>query len=244
MADSERIKQLLEYLNVSANRLSKDLGLATPQIFYDIKNGRCGISKDLARRIKEKFINISYVWLLTGMGEMIEVELPEAEKPVMVDIHDRNENKDKGSIQYPMEVPLVDIGMVGHVADSYSPYRKLTLEMENYGDSQVKISFPDSKVGDLAIRNYGDSMAPIIPSGAVMLIRRIEHWEKYMGFGNTFVIVLIDGRRLTKHIVGYGTDHSYYLAKSYNNEIEDEEIPISMIKEVWKVVSILSLQGW
>ena len=72
MTDSERIKELLKYLNVSANKLSKELKLATPQVFYDIKAGRCGISKELARKINEKYINVNPVWLLTGAGRMID----------------------------------------------------------------------------------------------------------------------------------------------------------------------------
>ena len=74
MTDFERIKMVLEYLGISANRLSKEIKLSSPQIFYDIKAGRCGISKDLAKKIQEKFINIDAAWLLTGVGTMIKAD--------------------------------------------------------------------------------------------------------------------------------------------------------------------------
>lgn len=71
MDEKSRIQLLLKHLNLSANALSKELNLKNPQIFYDIKAGKCGISKDLSRRITDKYFNISQSWLLTGEGEML-----------------------------------------------------------------------------------------------------------------------------------------------------------------------------
>lgn len=230
MTDSERIKELLKYLNVSANKLSKELKLATPQVFYDIKAGRCGISKELARKINEKYINVNPVWLLTGAGRMIDdlAFSPDKSEPIdMIDgaKHDSPE---------PAEVPLVDIGGVGNIPQT---------DRFSHHSGEIMLAFPDSQRGDLAIRHYGDSMSPIIPAGAILLIRKVEQWKEYLGYGNDFVIILSDGRRLTKHIVGR-TMQGAFLARSYKEGIEDESIPISMVQEVWKVISVLSLQGW
>lgn len=71
MTDSERIKWLEEFTGLSLNKLSSELGLKTPQTFYDIKNGKHGISKDLADKIKAKYLNINIAWLLTGEGEKL-----------------------------------------------------------------------------------------------------------------------------------------------------------------------------
>lgn len=72
MADYQRIEQLLKHLNMSARALALALGLKNPQIFYDIKAEKCGISKELAIKIQEHFLNISAAWLLTGEGEMLK----------------------------------------------------------------------------------------------------------------------------------------------------------------------------
>lgn len=224
MPDSERIIELLKYLEISANKLSKELNLSTPQIFYDIKAGRCGISKELARKINERFINVNPVWLLTGAGSMISggysssISAPE---------HNWTEST---------EVPLVDIAGMGELShDGFN--------VHDSGGQEVTLAFPDSRRGDLAIRHYGDSMSPIIPAGAILLIRKVEQWKEYLGYGNDFVIILSDGRRLTKQIIGQ-TPEGEFMARSYKEEIEDENIPITMVQEVWKVISILSLQGW
>lgn len=72
MTASERVFNLLKYTGLSARALANKLGLKGPQIFYDIKAGKCGISKDLADKIQEKFQNINKTWLLTGEGEMLK----------------------------------------------------------------------------------------------------------------------------------------------------------------------------
>ncbi|MBW9276671.1 helix-turn-helix domain-containing protein [Bacteroides fragilis] len=70
MSDSERIRRLEEYTGLSLNKLAAVIGIKSPQTFYDIKSGKHGISKDLAERIKAKYLNINISWLLGGEGEM------------------------------------------------------------------------------------------------------------------------------------------------------------------------------
>lgn len=74
MAEYQRIEQLLKHLDMSARALALALGLKNPQIFYDIKARKCGISKELAAKIQEHFLDISAAWLLTGEGEMLKSE--------------------------------------------------------------------------------------------------------------------------------------------------------------------------
>lgn len=74
MAEYQRIEQLLKHLDMSARALALALGLKNPQIFYDIKAKKCGISKELAAKIQEHFLDVSAAWLLTGEGEMLKSE--------------------------------------------------------------------------------------------------------------------------------------------------------------------------
>lgn len=74
MADYQRIEQVLKHSGMSARALAFALGLKSPQIFYDIKAQKCGISKELATKIQDHFLNISAAWLLTGEGEMLKSE--------------------------------------------------------------------------------------------------------------------------------------------------------------------------
>ena len=72
MTDYQRIESLLHALNfrsVRAFAVSLDVN---PQIFYDIKAGKCGISRDLSRVILERYSSINPEWLLYSEGEMLK----------------------------------------------------------------------------------------------------------------------------------------------------------------------------
>lgn len=72
MTDYQRIESLLNALNYrSARAFAVSLDV-NPQIFYDIKAGKCGISRDLSRVILEKYSSINPEWLLYGEGEMLK----------------------------------------------------------------------------------------------------------------------------------------------------------------------------
>lgn len=71
MTDIQILEEVKKISGLSFNSLAKEIGLKSPQIFYDIKAGKCGISKDLATKIHERFLNINTAWLLTGEGDML-----------------------------------------------------------------------------------------------------------------------------------------------------------------------------
>lgn len=71
MTAQQRIVMLKDYLGLSYNKLASETGLATPQILYDIKNGKIGISKKVAEQITARYLNISAAWLITGEGYML-----------------------------------------------------------------------------------------------------------------------------------------------------------------------------
>lgn len=71
---SEILSELLTHLKISANKLAKEIGLSANTAIYHIKNGRNGISPDLAKKIIHRYPEISYNWLLTGEGSLQKEE--------------------------------------------------------------------------------------------------------------------------------------------------------------------------
>ena len=67
----ERLEQVIRWANMSANSFGKHIGLLRSESLYQIKAGRFGISHNLAKRITEKFPEISSGWLLSGEGTML-----------------------------------------------------------------------------------------------------------------------------------------------------------------------------
>lgn len=71
MTDYQRIEAVLDHTGLRNNALAKSLGYTNGTILYQIKNGRNGISANLARRISDVYPDISQNWLITGKGDML-----------------------------------------------------------------------------------------------------------------------------------------------------------------------------
>lgn len=194
----------------------------------------CGLSNGTAARLRDttrkstfdriaNSCDLNIDWLLTGEGEMLKSD------------------RDATSLEmgeHQFSIPLIHIDSVGGIHTS----NELTTS-EQY--TERMIPFPDARSGDVAILQSGNSMAPTIPAGAILQIRRVEGWREYFGYGGDFVLWLADDRRITKQILKSREDpKEYVLCHSYNPESADEELPKSMIQEVWKVVNVLIYKGW
>ena len=107
------------------------------------------------------------------------------------------------------------------------------------------VAFAGAAAGDVAVYETGDSMAPVITSGSMLLLRRVENWREYLGYGQTFCLVLTDGRRVTKVVNRHDSDpENYVVCHSYNAAYADEALPRSLIMSVFKVVAVQTVVGW
>lgn len=196
----------------------------------------CGFSNGYTRNLKENpsatkiedilnaYPELNRVWLLSGDGDMLKSASSEP------DPTDKPDN-------YRL-VPLINIDSVGGVHS-----QNLISVEEQY--VMRHLAFSDARPDDVAILQTGNSMAPTIPSGSALLIRKVDGWQEFFGYGNIYVLLLADGRRITKEIRRYVPDPQKYVwCVSYNPDIADEELPRSFIVGVWKVVKYLADFGW
>ena len=109
-------------------------------------------------------------------------------------------------------------------------------DIEQYTIGSMPFSRQIAHVGDIVIPVYGDSMTPKYPAGSYILIRPIEQWREYVELGRTYVLELLDWRRLIK-IVRKGHDATHYTLDSYNVDYESNEIAKEFINHVWLVVA-------
>lgn len=224
----ERIKCVLEYSGKNISEFSRFVGFKTPQAVREMLKGNTkSLSEAAAFKLLTAFPSVSKDWLLTGEGEMLK------EKSGEIEIKEPSVQKES-----KVMIPLVHIDSVGGIHSSNE-----LASSEQY--IERLIPFPDARPGDVAILQSGNSMAPTIPAGAIMQIRRVEGWREYFGYGSDFVLWLTDERRITKQVLKYAPDpQNYVTCHSYNPEAADEELPKSMIREVWKVVNVLINKGW
>lgn len=79
-----RLEQVILWAEMSVNFFAYHIGLSRPDVIYRIKSGRIGLSQSLARRVVEKFPEVSLGWLLSGEGSMLVTD----------------ENRDEGAVPY------------------------------------------------------------------------------------------------------------------------------------------------
>ena len=98
---------------------------------------------------------------------------------------------------------------------------------------------------DICVHVTGNSMIPTYSPGTLLLIRKVEGWREYFGYGHTFVLFLNDGRRILKEVRRFPDNpKDYILCVSHNKEYESEELPKAMILSVYKVIMSLTNDGF
>lgn len=98
--------------------------------------------------------------------------------------------------------------------------------------------FDSAKKGDIAFHVTGQSMEPKYLAGSLVLVREVFSWQEYFGYGDCYVLLLKDGRRILKQIIKSEQDaRLFVLCKSINPQYSAEELPRTMIARVFKVIS-------
>ena len=214
----ERLLLFLKSQGISQRTFTKTVGLS-PAFVNSI---RVSIQPKTVEKICKCYTQLNSSWLLTGEGEMLKKEGEAAAKPAAPD--------------YRL-VPIIHIDSVGGMHSENS------ILSPEYIEGHIPMT--GARSDDVAIYQSGDSMSPAIPSGALLLLREVEDWYEYIGYGNVFVLLLNDGRRITKEVQRYREDpENYYWCVSYNPNVADEELPKRMIRRVWKVIKVLVDNGW
>ena len=85
MNAAEVITSILTNEGITAAQLAKEIGLSRPQVIYDILNGKIKpITAKMADKIKTAKPIYSRTWLLSGVGQMLDVDgMDEMSKPAI-----------------------------------------------------------------------------------------------------------------------------------------------------------------
>lgn len=270
----ERIRLILAKKGVPQLRIAEASGIKQNTFSRQI-NGESALSEVVISAILRFFPDINVEWLFTGEGAMFkEFKLDEVKNTFGSIQGDRNviENKIGGNVEFGNNinvtlpesgtqkivnpdgsveltpanpnsvnfklVPLLNLDAVGGL-------HSLNEVSDNPEYTEKMIPFTDAQDGDIAMIISGNSMDPTCPAGSKVLLREVKSWQEYFGFGNIFVLLLSDGRRILKEVQKYPEDSkNYILCKSHNAKYPEEELPKKMISSVWKVVKILNERGW
>lgn len=205
----ERFERFMRHRGLRDAQVHRECGLANGTLGQARKEGR-DLGKKSIDSILGHYPDLNRVWLLTGEGEMLN-----SVKPTVAD----------GTIM----IPQFNMDTRGGSA----------FNVEVDGDEYVTnyIPFPTSiaRQGDVVIPIYGESMEPTYKSGSLVLIRKVELWREYLEFGCTYVIALVDDRRLIKTVMA-GSDSDHLMLVSINPASQPQEVPKNIIRSVWRVI--------
>lgn len=140
MSLNERISKVIEYSNLTPSEFADEIEVQRSSISH-ITSGRNKPSLEFIIKIKSRFPEILWDWLITGDGTMLKPELAEPvpvteetidktpEKPVPTPLPDlfvmMNEDKDFGTEESKNEFHQSAVPE-SFVADEGKPYRQIT----------------------------------------------------------------------------------------------------------------------
>lgn len=226
MEIKDRISIFIKYKNITIAEFERNVDLANGYI----KKFKGSIGSDKLNNIISYYPDLNIEWLITGKGPMLKSEVLTIPTPLTT-------SNGNNAVAYKL-VPLLNLDAVGGI---HSP--NIVSGDNEYPDQLIP--FTDAQEGDVALTVSGESMSPTCPPGSRVLIRQVPQWREYFGYGNIFVLLLTDGRRILKEVQKYPEDsQNYILCRSHNNRFPEEELPKSMISSVWKVIKILNERGW
>lgn len=156
--------------------------------------------------------NINSDWLLTGRGEMLVSEKPDAQ-PV------KNYQK--------LGCPYFNVDFQGGF-DLF--YNNQTAIPEYFIDFS-----PYNKDGALWCNVSGKSMEPEISNGDMVLIKEVPAWQDYIDFDDIYGIVTSNGFRTIKR-VKKGSSNATFTLVPANPDFESQEINKEMIMHIFKVL--------
>jgi len=161
------LNRLISRLKMSASEFSVSLGLKRPDRIYHVLNGRNGISEELARDIMKKYDNVNFSWLMTGEGEMLN--------------NHKEEQANEG-----IETFYVSLLPISAQGGSLSDF------VVSVKESECEKIISPIKGADWAITVTGDSMSPEYPSGAQILIKKINE-KAFIDWGKVYVLDTCNG---------------------------------------------------
>lgn len=105
-----------------------------------------------------------------------------------------------------------------------------------------RLSVPFAREDDIALTIVGDSMTPAMQSGDIAVVRNMPNWRDYLDYGNIFVVVTEN--EVYCKVIAKNEDKDIFTLKSYNTNYGEFEIPKKFIRQVYKVIGIVSQRSY
>lgn len=206
------IDEIIKISGLNAAKFAKIIGVHPTQI-YDLQSGKTkSISPSMADKILKVYPNFCKLWLLTGEGEMLVADEPH---PIP-------------EISFKEGVPYYDV-------DFQLGFDEF--EGVDNPNPEYLIRMPGYEKATLWCNASGHSMEPEINHGDILALQRIYDFS-FLPFGDIYGFITTNGMRTIKRL-GRSPHQGYYRLIPTNKEYDEQEIPISSIAIVYRVMGAM-----
>ena len=238
---SERIIELVDFLNITKNDLAVNLGYNRSQAIYDMANGKAKPSFDFFSRLLNseysELINVEY--LITGKGQLAKTKstknltlLNSKEKGKVLD------PKRKVQKTLPFEesekgVPLIPI-------EAMAGYGKGDITVMEYEASRYVVpEFEELRV-EFMIKVKGSSMYPKYNSGDLVACKKLPLQDLFFQWNKVYVLDTVQGALIKR--IKKGSDKDHILLVSDNPSYDPFELHLTQIRAVSLVIGVIRLE--
>lgn len=210
---SDRIRQFIDYKDISINKFSTSVG-ASNSYFNKIIKDNNSIGSDRIEKILRTYPEINAEWLLTGKGNMLKEHniLPIAVKTY---------NPDEG-------IPLIPTEAMGGIASGEVSI--LELDCERY-------VIPMFKDADFLIPVKGSSMIPKYNSGDVVACKRVPMQDIFFQWNKVYVLDTNQGAIIKR--VAKSEQEGCIKIVSENPNYEPFDLHLSQIYSIAIVIGVV-----
>ena len=207
----EELAKHFDSIGITQVDIANQLGVSKAYV-NSLFSGRSRFGKKQAEKWSNQF-GISKSWLLTGEGAMFADNL--------------DDNVVSADAAMAIKVPLYSLEAVAGFHN--------TGEQQEYIEGEI--IWYDAHRGDFAVSITGDSMAPVIPNGSLVLLRPYPVCAiEDLDFGKPHVVVLDDNRAMLK-VIKYDRDNpGNIILESYNRDYPPRSIHASQIRHFYLAV--------
>lgn len=220
----DRLESILEYLKISANKFSKEIGHDNNVKIQHIKSGRNEISEDVALDIENRYSEFNYLWILKGKGTMLKGDGAgkRMKEPSVQPVPEEN------YMMVEYEDLSVKAGLLGGSDINILPEKKTRLVPREYAKGYyLVVSVSGNSMDDGTKRSLSD--------GEEILIRQFEDRMENLPIRNKLFVIVTNEGAVVKQVKNINKEEKKITCHSFNPQWEDYTIEFSDVLQIFIV---------